>query len=80
MVRIVLECDVAEIGKYNPLFERQTWFSKDRDKFFADFEQDMDSALDKWTTPAIICEYSLKTKVFDLLPIWLRKIYIKLRK
>lgn len=76
----VLECDVAEIGKYNPLFERQTSFPEDRDKFFEDFLNDKEAALDKWTTPATIYEYSIKSRIFDLLPVWMRKIYLKARK
>lgn len=74
---IVLECDVAEIGKYNPLFERQTWFSKDRDLFFSDFTKDKESALDKWTTDAIIFKPTIKNKVFNVLPAFLRKVAIK---
>ena len=73
----VLGCDVAEIGKYNPLFERQTWFSKDRDIFFANFIKDKEATLDRWTTDAIIFKPTTKNKVFNILPVFLRKVAIK---
>lgn len=73
----VLGCDVAEIGKYNPLFERQTWFSKDRDNFFANFIKDKEATLDRWTTDAIIFKPTIKNKVFNILPVFLRKVAIK---
>lgn len=73
----VLGCDVAEIGKYNPLFEIQTWFSKDRDNFFANFIKDKEATLDRWTTDAIIFKPTIKNKVFNILPVFLRKVAIK---
>ena len=74
---IVLECEVAEIGKYNPLFERQTWFSKDRDKFFDDFIRDKETALDKWTTDTMVFKPTFKNKVYNFLPVFIRKIILR---
>ncbi len=77
---VVLRCDVAEIGKYNPLFERQTWFSKDRNQFFGDFISDKDSALDKWTTEAVVYQPTLKNKIFNILPVSIRKVALRVFK
>ena len=71
---------MAEIGKYNPLFERQTWFSKDRDQFFADYTKDKEVALDKWTAEAQLYKPTLKNKVFNTLPVFLRKVALKVFK
>ena len=74
---IVLPCAVADIGKYNPLFERQTWFSSDRNQFFSDFVKDRETALDKWTTDAEVYKPSLKVRFFNLLPVSLRRVALK---
>ena len=74
---IVLGCDVAEIGKYNPLFERQTWFSNERDRFFAEYIKDPISALETWTVDASTFEPSLKRKVYNSLPVFVRRAVLK---
>lgn len=76
---IVLECDVAEIGKYNPLFERQTNFSKDRDKFFSEFVANEGKALDKWTKTYDVSSLSLKTILLNKFPVWLRRILFRIK-
>lgn len=67
-----------EIVKYNPLFDRHTWFSKDRDFFFHDFIKSPAGTIHKWTKPYVVSTYSLKKKIFDYSPLWLRKIALKI--
>ena len=74
---IVLGCDIAELGKYNPLFERQTWFSNERDRFFAEYIKDPISALETWTVDASTFEPSLKRKVYNSLPVFVRRAVLK---
>ena len=63
---------VDDVVKYNPLFAKQTWFSKDRDTFFADFGADEDMAISKWTTPANVHNPSFVRQVYASLPGWLK--------
>lgn len=67
---------VDDVVKYNPLFAGQTWFSKDRDAFFADFKADAEMAVSKWTIPAIVHDPSYLRDVFTSLPGWLKKIVL----
>ncbi len=72
-----MECELDDIKKYNPLFFRQTWFSKDRDNFFKDFLLNSKEAIKKWTTDATVNERSLKRKVYDILPVFIRRFIEK---
>jgi len=74
----ILPCDISDICKYNPLFERQTWFSKERDVFFKDYIVDNETAIKKWTTPALLFQKSIKQRLFDILPVFIRKQYLKI--
>lgn len=65
---------VDDVVKFNPLFAKQTWFSKDRDSFFADFEADADKAISKWTVPAIVHNPGFVRQVYASLPGWIKKI------
>lgn len=76
---IVLQCDISEIGKYNPLFERQTFFSEDRDLFFKEFEKEREDTIKRWTKPTTFYIKSYKAMIFDILPVWLRRMYLKLK-
>lgn len=76
---IVLPCDISEIGKYNPLFERQTWFSDVRNQFFEEYQKDKDRAINKWTTPTTIYRKSIKFKIFDALPVFFRRVVLEIR-
>lgn len=73
----VIECSVDDIKKYNPLFYRQTWFSKDRDNFFEDFKLNRCHAIKKWTSCATIYKRSIKKRVYDFLPVFVRKFVVK---
>ena len=68
---------IADVIKYNPLFARQTWFSKDRDAFFADFEANADAAISKWTVPATEHKPYFVKQMYSALPGWLKKIISK---
>ena len=68
---------VDDVVKYNPLFAKQTWFSKDRDAFFEDFEADVDNAVSKWTVPAIVYNPSCLKQVYPTLPGWMKKMISK---
>lgn len=59
---------IAEIIKYNPLFARQTWFSKDRDAFFADFSQNHIEAIKKWTKPCRLYKSNILNTIVISLP------------
>ena len=71
---------VDDVVKYNPLFAKQTWFSKDRDSFFADFEADAEKSINKWTRPAELHNPSLLSEISLLLPIKLQVLYRRIRK
>lgn len=68
----VRPCSIDDVIKYNPLFAQQTWFSNDRDSFFADFVKSPSLAIDKWTEPMIVSKYSIFRKVYDILPNYIR--------
>lgn len=63
---------IDEIVKYNPLFDRHTWFSEERDKFFAEFKKDEDGTIDKWTEPYTVARLSIKKWVYSVFPVWIR--------
>lgn len=73
----ILPCDLSEIGKYNPLFERQTYFSEEREIFFENFKRDQEETIAKWTKPATEFVKSTKLKIFDVLPVQLRRLMLK---
>lgn len=72
----VLPCDISAIGKYNPLFERQTWFSEERNKFFNEYKINKEEAIKKWTVPATVFAKSIKQRLFDYLPVFVRRLYL----
>ena len=73
----VLSCDISYIGKYNPLFERQTYYAEDRDLFFEEYKKYKEEAIIKWTKPASILAKSFKRRIFDYLPVFMRKFIIQ---
>ena len=68
---------VDDVVKYNPLFAKQTWFSKDREAFFVDFEVDANKAISKWTVPATVHKPYFVKQMYSALPGWLKKIISK---
>ena len=71
------ECNVSDIAKYNPIFARHTYFSKKRDLFFGEYVENPVKTIKKWTQDAQIYKQSFKSKVFGLLPTFIRKKIIK---
>lgn len=69
---------IDDVVRFNPLFARQTWFSKDRDTFFADFEAGEDNSISKWTVPAIVHNPGFVRQVFASLPGWMKKIFFNI--
>ena len=55
---VLTECDLSAIKKYNPIFYRHTWFSKERSLFFDDFRLNQKNA---------IIKYSIKPKRYIVL-------------
>lgn len=70
---------IEDVVKYNPLFARQTWFSKDRDAFFKDFVENADGAIKKWTVPATKYRPTLLKELYMALPNWIKRIISKYR-
>ena len=72
----IYECKLEDIKKYNPLFFKQTWFSKDREDFFDDFKKDGTAAIKKWTSEAKENEISFKRKIYNIFPTYIRHIIL----
>lgn len=74
------QVSIEDVVEYNPLFDRHTWFSEDRDKFFAEFEKDEDGTIGKWTEGFVVNNETMKSVIFTKLPVFVRKILIKVIK
>lgn len=74
------QVSIEDVVEYNPLFDRHTWFSEDRDKFFAEFVKDEDGTIKRWTEAYVNANQSLKGKIFCILPELLRKYYLNIVK
>lgn len=74
------QVSIEDVVKFNPLFDRHTWFSEDRDKFFAEFEKDEDGTIGKWTESFVVNNETMKSVIFTKLPVFVRKILIKVIK
>lgn len=68
---------IEDVVKYNPLFDRHTWFSEERDKFFKEFVKDADSTIEKHTSKAIIYNSFLR-ECFNILPCQVRALIMKI--
>ena len=67
---------IEDVIEYNPLFDRQTWFSNERDRFFSEFANDADGTIEVYTKPYKVIKTSLKGKLYNILPVWLRRLYL----
>lgn len=80
----VREFSIDFIKKYNPLFYRQTYFSKNRDSFFLDYIKSKEGAIIKWTKRTKVYKPSIKRLVITFLPSSILRIlyslYIRLIK
>ncbi len=70
-------CTVEDVIKYNPLFAHHTKSSLKRDDFFEAYAKEGVEAIKKHTKPAKVYPYKLKRKVYDSIPVFLRKIVFK---
>lgn len=77
---IMYPVSIEDVVKYNPLFDRHTWFSKERNRFFAEFIKNEDIAIAKFTRPYKLAERTLKSRLFSYLPTWVRGIALNIRK
>lgn len=73
----MLSASLEDIKTYNPLFYRNTWFSKERSTFFSDFISNPQLAIQKWTDKAVVSKKTVKQRVFEFTPVGIRKRVIK---
>ena len=69
---------IEDVVRYNPLFDKHTWFSESRDAFFEDFIEDRNHAIMKWTHPYIESKRSIKRLIFDICSSRVRKLLLRL--
>ena len=74
------KCSLDVIEKYNPLFFHQTEYSKNRDIFFKEFIKDSGLTVKKYTKRMKINKKSLKRIIFDMLPVYIRKKVMSIKK
>ena len=72
-------CSVEDIERYNPIFSRHTFFSKDRDEFFEKYIDNPIKAINEITNDIVYHKRSLKSIVYMLLPKYVRAQLIKRR-
>lgn len=73
-------CDIEDIKKYNPLFYRHTYFSKEREQFFKEFNNHGCEIIRKKTVPANIYKKNIKGKIYNVLPFKVRNFIDRRRK
>lgn len=69
----LLPCDIEDIQVHNPVFYRHTYFSKERDAFFAEFERAPERAIHERTAPCKLYSESFKKKFWNCLPCMVRR-------
>lgn len=69
----ILPCDISDVINYNPIFARHTFFSDNRNAFFDMFKIDPQKAIREYTTPMAEYKISIKRKLLDLSPHFIRK-------
>ena len=72
--------DIDDIKQYNPLFYKQTFFSKNRDYFFEQFKNDNFKAIEAYTRECEINKTNLKNKIYNLLPFKIRNLILSIRR
>jgi hypothetical protein len=69
--------NIEEVIKYNPLFAKHTWFSKNRDTFFTQFIGNHQEAIKQNTTPLIEKKQNLRLLVKTITPTFIMKFILK---
>lgn len=75
----LLACSTDDILRFNPLFAKQTWFSDSRDQFFKEYVSNPLVSIQKWTKPYKKYSLSFRQNLFNRLPIFARKLILKLK-
>lgn len=75
----LIPCKIEDIKKNNPIFTRHTYFSKNRKLFFEKFEKNPEKAIEEFTTPISEYRISLKRKILDSSPSFVRRYIKRLR-
>ena len=75
----LLACSTDDILRFNPLFAKQTWFSDSRDQFFKEYVSNSLVSIQKWTKPYKKYSLSFRQNLFNRLPIFARKLILKLK-
>lgn len=70
---------IDDIIRFNPLFDKHTWFSEERDRFFEEFIRDEDGAIDKYTKPYTKHKESIKGLIYNYLPVFIRRQYLRIQ-
>lgn len=68
---------IDDIIRFNPLFDKHTWFSEDRDKFFEEFIRDEDGTIERYTRDYTPYKVSFKGVVFNYLPVFIRRQFLR---
>lgn len=76
---ILREYSLEDVIKYNPLFARQTWASKERDLFFKNFIDAPYETICKKAKPLVVKKMNMVTILKILLPSPLLKILYKIK-
>ena len=75
----MFEVGLEVIEQNNPLFFRSTWFSNERDEFFVDIEKNLVRAKENMK-PMKELKRSYSSKLFSLLPVFMRRKILLKRK
>ncbi|MBR4950313.1 MAG: Coenzyme F420 hydrogenase/dehydrogenase, beta subunit C-terminal domain, partial [Clostridia bacterium] len=75
----LIPCEIDDIKKFNPLFYRQTKPYDGRNEFFEFYCDFPEKTVNEKTLPSKVVKRSVKRKIFDKLPEFLRKKLIDIR-
>lgn len=68
------ECEEEYILKYNPMYSNNSKIPEDRELFLKEYINDAETTLIKWTKPAKIYNRNISRKIYDFLPVFIRKM------
>ena len=70
---VLIPCDIDIIRNKNPLFFGHVEYKQERDSFFSQFVVNPELAIYNNTKPAELYKMSIKRKIYNKLPVWLRR-------